>query len=649
MAARTSVSPLHFLHLEDNLPDAELISEVILQEWPHCRIDRVQTRTEFVSAIRGQSHDLILSDFTMPGFNGLSALAIAGRHCPDTPFIFLSGTIGEDAAVEALKNGATDYVIKDRMSRLVPVIRRALQSVHEFKVRKETARKLREQAELLDKARDAICVTDIEGRITYSNQSAERLFGWVGAKAQGELLSELLSKLGCTPQIKAAHLALKSADSWTGQLQIKSQDSNPLVVESRWTLVRDAEGQDQSILIINTDITEQDKLEKQFLRAQRLESIGTLAGGIAHDLNNTLTPILIAVDMLRQEITDERLVRLLNVMNTSAQHGANLIRQVLTFARGTETDDERMPVQPSLIIRDVVELISETFPRSIKVSSDTGDVLHFVKGNHTQLGQVLMNLCVNARDAMPEGGQLTIKAQNVVIDEITASANPGAQPGRHVLIAIADTGCGIPPDIIDRIFDPFFTTKNHGEGTGLGLATTLGIVKSHDGFLQVKSTVGQGTEFRIYLPAILESTEAAQPPSDETAAMHGRGETVLVIDDEASVREIVGVTLEAYGYQVILAADGHLGIDLYRQHANEIKAVLTDMMMPTMQGAQVIATLHAIKPDLPIMAMSGLLDAKKLTFTVEPGRLQILQKPMSSEQLLRAVHSLLNQPGKAKA
>jgi PAS domain S-box-containing protein len=620
-----------------------------LQEWPHCRIDRVQTRSEFLSAVRSNHLDLILSDFTMPGFNGLSALALAGRYCPETPFVFLSGTIGEDAAVEALKNGATDYVIKDRMSRLVPVIRRALQSVRESRIHQETERKLRVQAELLDKARDAICVTDIEGRITYSNQSAERLFGWAGAKAQGQLLSELLAKLGCTPQIKAAHLALKSADSWTGQLQIKGKGSDLLVVESRWTLVRDAEGQDQSILIINTDITEQDKLEKQFLRAQRLESIGTLAGGIAHDLNNTLTPILIAVDMLRQEITDERLVRLLNVMDTSAHHGANLIRQVLTFARGTDTDAEHMPVQPSLIIRDVVELISETFPRSIKISSDTDTVLHFVKGNHTQLGQVLMNLCVNARDAMPEGGRLAINAQNVVIDETTANANPGAQPGRHVLLTIADTGCGIPPDIMDHIFDPFFTTKGQGKGTGLGLATSLGIVKAHGGFLQVKSTVRQGTEFRIYLPAILESTETAYPPSGTTATMHGRGETVLVIDDEASVREIVGVTLEAYGYQVILAADGHLGIDLYRRHANEIKAVLTDMMMPTMQGSQVIAALHAIKPDLPIMAMSGLLDAKKFDFTVEPGRLQILQKPMSSDQLLKAVYTLLNQPRAAKA
>jgi CheY-like chemotaxis protein len=216
------------------------------------------------------------------------------------------------------------------------------------------------------------------------------------------------------------------------------------------------------------------------------------------------------------------------------------------------------------------------------------------------------------------------------------------------LIAIADTGCGIPPDIIDRIFDPFFTTKKQGEGTGLGLATTLGIVKAHGGFVQVQSAIGQGAEFRIYLPAILESTEPTHKSPAVTATIHGHGETVLVIDDEASVREIVGATLEVYGYQVILAADGHLGIDLYRRHADEIKAVLTDMMMPTMQGSQVIAALHAIKPDLPIMAMSGLLDAKKLDFTVEPGRLQILQKPMSSDQLLRAVHALLNQPGAAR-
>jgi two-component system cell cycle sensor histidine kinase/response regulator CckA len=650
MSARASTAPLHFLHLEDNIPDSELISDVISQEWPDIRIDRVQTRGEFVSALRANNPDLILSDFTMPGFNGLSALAIAGRHCPETPFIFLSGTIGEDAAVEALKNGATDYVIKDRMSRLVPVIHRALQAVREAKIRKETDRKLREQAELLDKARDAICVTDIEGRITFSNQSAGRLFGWAGTEAQGQPFSQLLSKLGCMPQAKAAHEALKSADSWTGELRIQGQDGDQLVVESRWTLVRDAEGQDQSILIINTDITEKDRLEKQFLRAQRLESIGTLAGGIAHDLNNTLTPILIAIDMLRHEITDQKLIRLLNVMDTSAHHGANLVRQVLTFARGAGSAGERVPVQPALIIRDVVELISETLPRSINIGLDEAADLYFIKGNPTQLSQVLMNLCVNARDAMPDGGKLTISAQNVVVDEMSAHANPGAQPGPHVFITIADSGCGIPPDIIDRIFDPFFTTKNQGKGTGLGLATVLGIVKAHGGFLQVKSAVAKGTEFRIYLPAIFETTDANhKTPTTTDAPMHGRSETILVIDDEAGVREIVGATLEAYGYQAILAADGQTGIDLYRKHANEIKVVLTDMMMPNMQGTQVISILHGIKPDLPILAMSGLLEAKKLGLNLEPGRLQMVQKPMSGEALLRALHALLNQPGTAAA
>ena len=642
------VATLHFLHLEDNISDSELIRETVLQEWPHCHIDRVQTRDEFLAALRRDNLDLILSDFTMPGFSGLSALALAGELRPQIPFIFLSGTIGEDAAVEALKHGAIDYVIKDRMSRLVPVIHRALQAVHDSSIRKQAERKLREQAELLDKARDAICVTDIEGRITYLNRSAERLFAWAWPTVQGQLLSQLLLKLGCAPQAEAASLALKTTDSWTGELRLPGKDGDQLVVESRWTLVHDAEGRVESILIINTDITEQDKLEKQFLRAQRLESIGTLAGGIAHDLNNALTPILFAVDMLRHEITDQRLTHLLNIMDTSAHHGASLIRQVLTFARGA--DGERMPVQPSLIVRDIVDLISETLPRSIAINSD--DVitdLHLVNGNATQLSQVIMNLCVNARDAMPEGGQLTISAQNVVLDETTARANPGAEPGPYVFIAIADTGCGIPPGIIDRIFDPFFTTKKPGKGTGLGLATVLGIIKAHDGFLQVKSEVGQGTEFRIYLPAIFETDTAPHTTPAATVLMRGQGETVLVIDDETSVCEIVGATLEAYGYRAILAADGPTGIALYRKHAGEIKAVITDMMMPNMQGTQVITALRTIKPDLPIIAMSGLLESQKLGLIAEPGRMDLLQKPMRGEELLRVLHELLTPPGKSKA
>ena len=647
MDTRAPVATLHFLHLEDNIPDSELIRETILQEWPHCRIDRVQTRDEFLAALRRNSLDLILSDFTLPGFSGLSALSLAGELSPETPFIFLSGTIGEDAAVEALKHGATDYVIKDRMSRLIPVIHRALKAVHDSSIRKQAERKLREQAELLDKARDAICVTDIEGRITYLNRSAERLFTWTWPNVQGQLLSQLLLKLGCTPQAEAASLALKTTDSWTGELRLPGKDGDQLVVESRWTLVHDAEGRVESILIINTDITEQDKLEKQFLRAQRLESIGTLAGGIAHDLNNALTPILFALDMLRHEITDQRLTHLLNIMDTSAHHGASLIRQVLTFARGA--DGERMPVQPSLIVRDIVDLISETLPRSIAINSDDVTDLHLVNGNATQLSQVIMNLCVNARDAMPEGGKLTISAQNVVLDETTTRANPGAKPGPYVLIAIADTGCGIPPDIIDRIFDPFFTTKKPGKGTGLGLATVLGIIKAHDGFLQVKSEVGQGTEFRIYLPAIFETDTAAHTTPAATVLMRGQGETVLVIDDETSVCEIVAATLEAYGYRTILAADGPTGIALYRKHAGEIKAVITDMMMPNMQGTQVITALRAIRPDLPIIAMSGLLESQKLGLIAEPGRMDLLQKPMRGEELLRVLHELLTPPGASKA
>jgi CheY-like chemotaxis protein len=246
---------------------------------------------------------------------------------------------------------------------------------------------------------------------------------------------------------------------------------------------------------------------------------------------------------------------------------------------------------------------------------------------------------------MPEGGQLSISAQNVVVDEMTALANPGAQSGPHVYIAIADSGCGIPPDIIDRIFDPFFTTKNQGKGTGLGLATVLGIVKAHGGFLSVKSAVAQGTEFQIYLPAVFEFAEAEPKTPANAVPLRGGGETLLVIDDEACVREIVGDTLEAYGYRVILAPDGLSGIALYRQHASEIDAVLTDMMMPNMQGAEVIAALHGIKPDLPIVAMSGLIESQKFGLTPKAGKLEILKKPMNTEDLLRSIQSLLKYPG----
>ena len=636
--SQSPFAPPTFLHLEDSPADAELIQAELTREWPDCRIQRVQTRQDFVAALENGGVDLILSDFSMPGFDGLSALAIASENRPDIPFIFLSGTIGEENAVEALKRGATDYVIKDRMGRLVSSIRRALDEVHGSRRRRQAEKKLREQAALLDKAQDAIYVRDLEGRILYWNRSAERIYGYSTADALGRSSPDLLLHGADSAAFLEAQQALMERGEWVGELRKINKAGQELDIMARWTLVRDESGLPANILCIETDVTERKRLEKQFFRAQRLESLGTLAGGIAHDLNNALAPILMAIELMEAKATDNDTRRMLEVLATSAKHGAALVRQILAFARGAEGG--RSELQPRLIIREAARLLGETLPRSIEIQEQVPDDLACVVGDSTQFHQVLINLCVNARDAMPDGGRLTLRAENVTVDRAMVRNNPGAKRGPHVLITVADSGTGIPPEILDRIFDPFFTTKEAGKGTGLGLATVLGIVKGHGGFLQVHSRPGRGTEFRLFFPAATAASSADKPLAGIETPL-GRGETVLVIDDELSVRAIAGALLEAHGYHAIVAEDGPAGVDLYRERAAEIDLVLTDMMMPGMQGAQVIAALRGINPDVCIVAMSGLVEAQRLGTTPVAGRLEFLQKPMTGVEMLRVVQQML--------
>ena len=526
--SRSPFAPPSFLHIEDSAADAELIHAELAREWPDCRVQRVQTREEFVAALAKGGVDLILSDFSMPGFDGLAALAIAGQSRPDIPFIFLSGTIGEDNAVEALKRGATDYVIKDRMGRLASSIRRALDEVQGRRRRRQAEKKLREQAALLDKAQDAIYVRDLEGRVLYWNGSAERIYGYRATEAVGRSSPDLLLHGADPAAFFEAQRQLMEKGEWAGELRKINKAGAELDIMARWTLVRDEGGTPATILCIETDVTEQKRLEKQFLRAQRLENLGTLAGGIAHDLNNALAPILMAIELMEAKATDDDTRRMLEVLATSAKHGAALVRQILAFARGAEGG--RSELQPRLVIREVARLLEETLPRTIEIEVQVPKDLACILGDSTQLHQVLVNLSVNARDAMPDGGRLTLRAENVTVDGAMARNNPGAKPGPHVRITVVDTGTGIPPEALDRIFDPFFTTKEPGKGTGLGLATVLGIVKGHGGFLQMHSQVGRGTEFRLFFPVAVSAAPAERSTPGIEIPL-GKGETVLVIDD----------------------------------------------------------------------------------------------------------------------
>ncbi len=502
--------------------------------------------------------------------------------------------------------------------------------------RHQQEEQIAEQAALIDQARDAILVRDSPGRIVFWNKGAERLYGWTSEEAIGRLFDELLRP--DSAKLDEAQRDLGQESEWSGELEKVTKTGAKVVVDCRWTLLRDEAGRPKSYLHIDTDITELKKIEHQFLRAQRLESIGTLASGIAHDLNNVLGPIMMSLELLKLRFPDPASQELITILECSGQHGTEMVRQVLSFGRGI--DGLKLEVQVGNLIADMEKIIKETFSKNIQVRTRIPHDLRTVLGDPTQLHQVLLNLCVNARDAMPGGGTLTLSAENVDFDGHYAAMDSEAKPGSYLRVQVEDSGTGMPPEVMERIFDPFFTTKEPGKGTGLGLATSMTIVRSHDGFLRLYSEVGKGTKFRIYLPAHTEPS-ARPAATAEVELPRGRGEWILVIDDEAAVREITRQTLETFGYRVVLAGDGAEAVAIYAARTAEIAAVLTDMMMPVMDGPATIQILLHINPDVRIIAASGLSSSAGISEVTRLGVKYFLAKPYRAKTLLQTLRKLL--------
>ncbi len=530
-----------------------------------------------------------------------------------------------------LKNLATQLAIAIQQSELYQQVQTELSE------RKRSEETIREQAALLDITTDAIFVQALDNQILFWNKGAERLYGWQAAEALVMSANELLS-YDRSPQLEEIQKTIIETGSWQGELHQVTKDGKEIIVESRWTLMHDERGQPKSILVVNTDITQKKQLEMQFLHVQRLESLGILASGMAHDLNNILAAILTIAQLLQLKLpnVDAPTQRLLKMQETNVKRGAALVKQMLSFARRAES--KRTTLQIKHLLLEIRQIANQTFPKSIEVYTNIEPDLWAVCADATQLHQVLMNLCVNARDALPDGGTLKISAENFLIDENYSRMNLDARVGPYLVITVSDTGMGIPPEILDRIFEPFFTTKELGKGTGLGLSTVNSIIKNHGGFINVYSEVGRGTQFKVYLPAVQE-TEAQQP--ENLALPLGNGELILVVDDEVTIREITKTSLENYNYKVITASDGLDAIALYAQHKDEISVVLMDMVMPSMDGSKTILVLKKINPLVNIIAVSGLASSDKVSVAMDTGVKAFLSKPYTAQQLLESLHSVL--------
>ncbi|MFQ4140924.1 response regulator [Chlorogloeopsis sp. ULAP02] len=625
-------SPIRVLLIDDDEDDY-----ILTRDWfrefqvVECELEWVGSYQAARNKIASRQHDVYLVDYRLGEGNGLELLREAVANGCSTPLILLTGKGDREIDVEAMKAGAADYLEKSQLT--APLLERSIRYALE---RKQTEHKIREQAALLDVATDAIFVQDLDNTILYWNKAAERLYSWKKEEAIGKKVSEIWQEKNLS-QLQEALSTMMKNGSWEGELQQITKSRKEVTVESRWTLVKEFERKTQSILIVNTDITQKKQLEAQFLRAQRLESIGTLASGIAHDLNNVLAPILMTAQLLESQLNDERSQRLLPILINNAKRGANLVKQVLSFTRGMEGD--RTLLQLKHLIREIQQIIKETFPKSIEVSTQISPNLWTVFGDPTQLHQVLMNLCVNARDAMPNGGKLKVTAENFLVDANYAKMHIDARKGAYVVIAVTDTGVGIAPEILDRIFEPFFTTKELGKGTGLGLSTVLGIIKSHGGFISVYSELGKGSEFKVFLPA-QQTTETKEEQEAELPS--GNGELILVVDDEDSIRDITKTSLETYNYKAITASDGIEAIALYAEHQDKISVVLTDMLMPSMDGLTTIRTLQKINPNVKVIAVSGLASADKVNAATDIGVKAFLSKPYTAKQLLQTIGAVKN-------
>ncbi|MEI2583912.1 response regulator [Scytonema sp. PRP1] len=541
-----------------------------------------------------------------------------------------------------------EYIRKD--GRRVPVLigiallEKSQQSIVGFVLNltqhKQAEQKIREQAALLDITTDAILVRDLDHQIQFWNKGAENLYGWNTEEAIGKNANELLYRQETLSQLEDIQTSLIEHGSWQGELSQVHKDGKEIIVQSRWTLMQDEQGQPKSILTVNTDITEKKQLEAQFLQAQRMESLGTLASGIAHDLNNALTPMMMTVQLLQTQLFDKQGKQWLSILENNVRRAADLVKQVLWFSRGHEVNFTTLQVRH--LILEVEQILRQTFPKAIDICVDIPTPnLWTISGDATQLHQALMNLCINARDAMLEGGVLRIVAKNMWIDTQQIRKNLDGKVGPYVAITISDTGTGIPKEIIDRIFEPFFTTKELGQGTGLGLSTVMGIVKSHGGFVNVVSEIRKGTEFQVCLP-VKQTVEADEILTGHNELLIGHGELVLLVDDDDSIREITKNLLERNAYKVVVARDGIEAVALYTQHQHEISVVLLDMMMPSMDGSTTIRILKRMNPKVKIIGVSGLVSNHEIIKIVGDSITTFLSKPFTSDELLKNLQLTLN-------
>lgn len=512
-------------------------------------------------------------------------------------------------------------------------------AVRDQSIPTRTETHIREQVSFIDRRDEVIIIVDTHGNVVFWSHGAQSLSGLHPSLVLGCPFSQALA--ADKNEFSRALDAALDRGEWEGELKLRNPSGAPLNFKSRWILLRGTDSSPQSILILCEDTEDARLLGEERLRAQRQECIGTLAGGIAHDLNNVLQPISIAFDLLRGRLTDAESQDLFGAVDSNLRRATELVRQILTFTSGGHS--ERKPLEVNVLLAEVAGFVRQSFPKTIRLETlVTPGVSPFVCDS-TQIEQVLLNLCVNARDAMPDGGNLRIEASNFTVDRNYAQRHPQAESGDYVKISVSDTGMGIPRRLRKKIFEPFFTTKGPQKGTGLGLATVIGIIRSHGGFLTLETEEGCGSSFHVFVPAYSgepKSTSSEYRPISPPEVAGG-GESILLVDDEPTVLKVMSRSLEKFGYKVITAGDGEQGLAAYKHQKGEIKLIITDMVMPGMDGPNMVAAIRKIDPEAKIIATSGLSTSSSLESFQSLGISALLAKPCTSKAILQAIKNVL--------
>ncbi len=627
------------LMVEDNDNDAVLIKRELGRLTPEPAVQHVRTKPAFAAALEGFAPDAILSDHNIPGFSGWEALELAQRARPDVPFILVTGSLDEETAVRYLKGGAADYILKDRLVRLGPAVLEALGRARQREALHRQERLLRQ---IIDANPSLIFVKDWDGRFVLVNEATAQVYGTTVDALVGKTDADF------NPNVEEiAHFLRHDRDVMSsGQPKVIAEEpvTNPTTRETRWfqTIkmpLRAPEEGTATLLGVSTEITERKRLEEQLLQSQKMEAVGQLAGGVAHDFNNILTAIVGYTDLLAAELgTNAQQLEDLEEIRKAARRAAALTRQLLAFSRKQVLEPRIIDVNG--VVLNLDKMLRSLISENIELKTVLADDLAAARADPNQIEQVIMNLAINARDAMPEGGTVTIETGNATLDDAYAAQHVSVIPGEYVMLAVSDTGCGMDEKTQSRIFEPFFTTKPAGRGTGLGLSTVYGIVKQTGGNIWLYSEPGKGTTFKIYLPAIAALPEDIGKVAPADALPHGGG-TVLVVEDDEQLRRLTHRALASQGYTVLEADRGSTALDIARRHKGHIDLLLTDVIMPDTNGRTLAETIRAARPGLRVLYMSGYPDGAIASHgMLEPG-VAYLAKPFTTDAVTRKVREVL--------